>query len=901
MPTGWTTSGTGTNTYNSFGLTWSQVPSGGFSASYLPSPSTHSGTGMAGYDSWGVSPGGVGLLITPSLNFSSTGTYVLSFWVYLYNGGASDSLSVFVNTSAAMSGATKLIGMQPDNVSSAAAGWTQFTITIPYSFTGTSNYIIFRGTSAYGDDIFIDDVSVDNIPPTPCSGTPLAATITNSASAYTANAPLCAGTSITLNATDPNLPATANIGYQWQYSTSSTGPWSNVSSGTGATTVNYTFSPTASYYYRIQTICMNTGGGSNNSAAFYVPVGAPKPGTISGKTLVCPGDTTTFSVPNVSGTTYTWTLPSGWSGTSTSNAILVTPGSNFGTISVVANSSCGTSQPQTLNVFIGSAPANPASISGASSSCPSTAQTYSTPAVATATSYIWTIPSGWSPSGTVTTTTNSINVTTGTTGGSSTISVRAANGCGQSNGTATLSVAIITVLPNPGTIIGRDSTCSGVLDTFYINPVPGATSYQWILPTGSGWSGTTSGTSIQTFAGTASGTLSVTAYSSCASSPTSTKNIKVNATVVPTVAVTRANPVLCSGKNNTFNAVVTNGGTSPGFQWLKNGVNVGSNGPSYTDNTIVTGDRIAVRLTSSAVCASTPVLTSAIDTATVTTTVTPGININSTPPIIICAGTRVNFSTNRTGAGNAPRFQWYKNGNLLSVDTLDTYSSNTLQNGDSVMIVLTSSAACVTSQTATSNKVGVTVNPIIIPTISVAADDEAVVAGKSITFTATQSGGGTNPDYQWLKNGAAIPSATGDTYVAAAGDVMPNDQISVRMLSHDPCPSPELVTSNVIILKADPLSVASLGNWEGPVSLYPNPTTGHFTISASWSAAHVGKRVSIDILNALGQSVYRSELAPNGKSWHTDVTLSDGLAAGRYMLRISGDGMRTTVPFVLGR
>lgn len=76
------------------------------------------------------------------------------------------------------------------------------------------------------------------------------------------------------------------------------------------------------------------------------------PGNITGSTSVCPGSTNTYSVVPVSGaTSYTWTLPSGWSGASTMNSINATAGSG-GIISVTANNSFGSSPPRTLNVTV---------------------------------------------------------------------------------------------------------------------------------------------------------------------------------------------------------------------------------------------------------------------------------------------------------------------------------------------------------------------------------------------------------------------------------------------------------------------------------------------------------------------------------------------------------------------
>jgi hypothetical protein len=68
------------------------------------------------------------------------------------------------------------------------------------------------------------------------------------------------------------------------------------------------------------------------------------PASITGAASVCPGVSTVYSVAaGAAGTTFTWTLPSGWTGSSTSNSITVTPGSASGSISVKATNSCGSS------------------------------------------------------------------------------------------------------------------------------------------------------------------------------------------------------------------------------------------------------------------------------------------------------------------------------------------------------------------------------------------------------------------------------------------------------------------------------------------------------------------------------------------------------------------------------
>lgn len=124
------------------------------------------------------------------------------------------------------------------------------------------------------------------------------------------------------------------------------------------------------------------------------------PGPISGPTTVCDGITQVYNVSPVPGaTSYTWTLPDGWSGNSTTDMIETIPGPNGGTISVSASNSCGsnqTSYPRSLDVSVTSAPEPPGSISGPVNVCQGSSATYSISPVTDAISYTWSVPDGWS-------------------------------------------------------------------------------------------------------------------------------------------------------------------------------------------------------------------------------------------------------------------------------------------------------------------------------------------------------------------------------------------------------------------------------------------------------------------------------------------------------------------------
>ncbi len=864
-----------------------------------------------------TAPTGV-FITTIYLKPSNIGTFSSSTYTNLLIKIGSTTLTTL--TSGTWNGGlTTVLNSSSYTMSPTASTWIPITLTTPFLYTG-SNFIIeisqggytspglnisqgsgsgirrmygsASSSSSTGGDGSLLTLGFDTAPAN-CSGTPLTPLITTTP--FPAATPLCAGSTTAITATDPNLPVNG-MAYQWQTSASSTGPWTNVVGGSGATTLSYTTAPiSTNTYFRIGATCTNSNI-TSYSNAFLVPVGSPQPGIITGSSTYCPGDPEVYSVPAIPGGVYTWTLPAGWSGFSTSNTITVTPGPGTTpqTIAVAVTTPCGPiSIQRTRSIVPGSAPGPPGTIAGNSYICGNTQQTYSVLPVGGAISYVWTLPSGWVG----TSTTNTINVTTNNSSG--TITVKALNGCGQSS-VNNLLVTVITSLPNPGTITGKDTVCSGSLQTYSIAPVNGATSYTWTLP--SGWSGTTTGTSIQTFAGATSGGLSVTAYVSCATSPISSKTINVTTTVNPAVSISAPAATLCQGSLITITATPTFPGSLPTYQWRKNGVVVAAFGTTYTTNSLMKGDTVTVTMTSNAACAANTTAVSNTLAPNITPSVIPGVSINSVPPINICRGTAITFTTTSNGTGATPSYQWFKNGVVIPGATGTTHTDATLNNADTLTIQMTTSALCPTMPVATSNKVGVRVDDPVTPTVSISASpSEYVVTGQPVTFTATTSTGGTTPDFQWQKNGVNIPFETNDTYTSST--LQPGDNITVKMLSYADCVTPGLVTSNIVVMKSS-VGVGGSQQGAGTVSIYPNPTSGRFTIAATaWDAAYSGKQVRVDVLNAVGQSVYHMELIPSGAQWKTQVSLGNDLANGRYMLRISTDdaAVRTTLPFILNR
>ncbi|PBQ33652.1 hypothetical protein CNR22_18340 [Sphingobacteriaceae bacterium] len=80
------------------------------------------------------------------------------------------------------------------------------------------------------------------------------------------------------------------------------------------------------------------------------------PSAITGSTSICAGITTTYNTIQTFGAaSYTWSLPSGWSGSSSSTSISATPGSS-GVFTLTSGNACGVSPQRTLNVTVNALP-----------------------------------------------------------------------------------------------------------------------------------------------------------------------------------------------------------------------------------------------------------------------------------------------------------------------------------------------------------------------------------------------------------------------------------------------------------------------------------------------------------------------------------------------------------------
>jgi Secretion system C-terminal sorting domain/Abnormal spindle-like microcephaly-assoc'd, ASPM-SPD-2-Hydin len=133
-----------------------------------PTCSPHSGSAMVRYNCYSLYSGTRGELVTKPINFPSD-NYLLKFWMYRDTGYGSnaDLVNVYYNTENTSIGGT-LLGTINRNTSRypfvASAGWYEYSFDMPTGATGEDRFIIFEAVSAYGNNIFIDDVTIEEIP-----------------------------------------------------------------------------------------------------------------------------------------------------------------------------------------------------------------------------------------------------------------------------------------------------------------------------------------------------------------------------------------------------------------------------------------------------------------------------------------------------------------------------------------------------------------------------------------------------------------------------------------------------------------------------------------------------------------------------------------------------------------
>lgn len=282
-------------------------------------------------------------------------------------------------------------------------------------------------------------------------------------------------------------------------------------------------------------------------------------------------------------------------------------------------------------------------------------------------------------------------------------------------------------------------------------------------------------------------------------SPTYTKTFElvIKKKLVPSVAVTSTDSVICAGTKVDFTANPVNGGLEPAYKWFVDGqpINPLSNEISLYD--LKDKDSVSVILTSSDACVTTPNATSNFIVMKVIPTIMPEVSISS-KDTVICEGSNATFTAHAVNGGDHAMYYWQINGVDSIPGTTDSiFSKTTLKNDDIISVRLISNLTCAKPDEAFSNQIIVKTNPNVAAPVTIEASDTVTCAGAPVTFSVVSVNNNPPVSYQWTKNGSPV-GENKNSYIDSA--LANGDKISVTESAIGSCGSPVNVTSNEVVM-----------------------------------------------------------------------------------------------------
>ena len=359
------------------------------------------------------------------------------------------------------------------------------------------------------------------------------------------NNPVCVGSTQTYSVI--NVPF---VNYTW--SVTGTGWVINTGNGTNSITVTV---GTANGVITV-TPSNDCGSGTPMQRTITVDLAPPaQTSGIAGPINPCQASTVTYFVTNVTGVTYTWTVPPDWTIVTGngSSSIQVLVGTNNGNITVVPSNGCGDGPASLLPVTVFLLPLDPGTITGPVEFCEGTSVNYSVTAVPGVT-YQWQVPADWgviSGQGT-----NSITVVAGELSGF--IIVTPYNACGS--GPSSKLQITVNPLPEAYTIDDGD-ICVGA-SVFIGGPaVPGNT-YSWTAnPAGEIFNNTIANPEVSPTVTTTYTLVETNPATGCSN----TNSVTIQANQVIMITVNPMAQTICTGGQT--NITITSNIIGTQFEW----------------------------------------------------------------------------------------------------------------------------------------------------------------------------------------------------------------------------------------------------------------------------------------------------------------------------------------------
>ncbi|TXC66782.1 hypothetical protein FSC37_16125 [Piscinibacter aquaticus] len=296
--------------------------------------------------------------------------------------------------------------------------------------------------------------------------------------------------------------------------------------------------------------------------------------------------------------------------------------------------------------------------------------------------------------------------------------------------------------------------------------------------------------------------------------------------VAPTITTQPATLSVAAGGDAVF-AVAARGTEALSYQWRFNGNTItGANAPVLRPAAVTNAQagRYSVVVSNGAGSATSGEATLDV-TAGTPVAVAPTI-VTAPAAVTVNAGNTATFAVGV--AGTAPYgYQWLKDGQPIEGATAAYYSlaAATTGSAGSYSVRVTNAAGSVTSAAASLNVVDAP-TPVAV-SITTQPSPQVQLPGGSATFAVAASGSGPI-GYQWLKNGAPIPGATGA--VLTLSGVTGSDAASYAVVVTNPLGSLTSDGATLTVLGAPAITAQPVARSVTAGS------TATFSVSASGSA-----------------------------------------------------------------
>jgi hypothetical protein len=321
---------------------------------------------------------------------------------------------------------------------------------------------------------------------------------------------------------------------------------------------------------------------------------------------------------------------------------------------------------------------------------------------------------------------------------------------------------VVNPIPT-ATITGPTSVCSGNATALNLTSTPAGATFNW-TQTATNVSGSSNGTGASinqalSNTGSVNGSVQYVVTPTLSGCPGPTANTTVNVLQLPTASLVSPNNV-CPGTSNpiiiqgTAGAQVTVvNGADTDVITIPPGGQISLSPNFYSWTTWPNGMNLVftqVATTSAPICTA-PLNIVVTANPTATASISIALTAGTNPS---CAGGSMTFTATPTNGGTLPQYQWQVNGVNAGTNS-PTFTSTSLTNGQVVTCVLTSNAACLVSNTATSNPITITINPTPIASV---LPTSIICTGNATALTLSSNPSGAN--FTWTQVSTNVTGAS---------------------------------------------------------------------------------------------------------------------------------------------